>query len=723
MANSMHGSLTSAQLEAYLADRVLSSAAYDAHLERKVSMVTSALKTYLRSYESSGDQYAVSFLWPQEGREDLFGRTKRSCISLLDRLPQLMEATWGVATPKGFGNCCNISVLRSDHLHYCSTCVLHLLSETPGELVLEEVLDRDDAVEATAKLLNRVYHPVIAQSVLIIREHLSGVEGTVSLILCPNAGELLLTVHAKAALPVLQASQLQAALSTSSTLRRVVVDVIATDGTHNKCGKNSRDAKKISEASVIEYFTLPCLPSSVSLRFKECYGGLTNPVAEAAKLNWMVRTAMKVMSRIPASGRRQLLEVPSGLALYTIAVGKLFDESTCVVDGHKGKAAAAWGKLKLNSLEGKAKVVRGCLSNRISSLKEHSYDMVVVGVELNGMSDDVRDFLTNMNSVIYGWIVAPIILYFAGLLPRVARYVCWIHWIPVDVVYPKYKMEKNLERGGDWRPSTKREGKYVDVDGYKTHVYEIEPDLVDCKGAVVLIAGVGSDGTFFPRDEILNRLQNEGYQLLLIDLWGRGFSDCPQGGRYDASRFSKQIMAVVENLVPADRPVYLLGMSFGGCVVVHCAATNPDRINGVLTICPAGCGLGKLQEWFIPIIKRVKSPYCDILGTLAEVISYELFFDPEKYPKIHENTMIDWMYNPAFFRAYTRTLIDFPLRDGLVRFLPEVKCPVRVLLAGDDGTVNTPKVAEFLDTLTGSMKLLSYKIVPPPATRYGPHRA
>lgn len=39
-------------------------------------------------------------------------------------------------------------------------------------------------------------------------------------------------------------------------------------------------------------------------------------------------------------------------------------------------------------------------------------------------------------------------------------------------------------------------------------------------------------------------------------------------------------MAVVENLVPADRPVYLLGMSFGGCVVVHCAATNPDRING-----------------------------------------------------------------------------------------------------------------------------------------------
>lgn len=35
-------------------------------------------------------------------------------------------------------------------------------------------------------------------------------------------------------------------------------------------------------------------------------------------------------------------------------------------------------------------------------------------------------------------------------------------------------MEKNLERGGDWRPSTKREGKYVDVDGYKTHVRGIE---------------------------------------------------------------------------------------------------------------------------------------------------------------------------------------------------------------------------------------------------------
>lgn len=56
---------------------------------------------------------------------------------------------------------------------------------------------------------------------------------------------------------------------------------------------------------------------------------------------------------------------------------------------------------------------------------------------------------------------------------------------------------------------------------------------------MVLIAGVGSDGTFFPRDEILNRLQNEGYQLLLIDLWGRGFSDCPQGGEAGSNRIPR----------------------------------------------------------------------------------------------------------------------------------------------------------------------------------------
>ncbi|KAF4665961.1 hypothetical protein FOL47_004331, partial [Perkinsus chesapeaki] len=131
----------------------------------------------------------------------------------------------------------------------------------------------------------------------------------------------------------------------------------------------------------------------------------------------------------------------------------------------------------------------------------------------------------------------------------------------------------------------------------------------------------------------------------------------------------------------------------------------------VLAICPAGCGFGKLQEWFLPIIKRVKSPISDILGTLAEIISYELFFDPEKYPKIHENTMIDWMYNPAFFRAYTNTLRDFPLEDGLKRYLPEVKCPVRILLGGSDDTVNTPKVAEYLDTLKGSIDM-TYRIIP-----------
>ncbi|KAF4651050.1 hypothetical protein FOL47_000703 [Perkinsus chesapeaki] len=189
-----------------------------------------------------------------------------------------------------------------------------------------------------------------------------------------------------------------------------------------------------------------------------------------------------------------------------------------------------------------------------------------------------------MNTVIYGWIAAPILLYFAGLLPKVAFAMLigfigflWIWFIP------RYKAEKNQEQGGDWRPSTKREGEYVDVDGHKTHVYEIEPDTMECRGAIVLIAGVGSDGTFFPRDEILNRLQNEGYQLLLVDLWGRGFSDCPLDGRYDASRYSKQIMAAVNKFVPSDIPVYLLGMSLGGCVVVHCAAANPERISDMLS--------------------------------------------------------------------------------------------------------------------------------------------
>ncbi|KAF4700192.1 hypothetical protein FOZ62_000652 [Perkinsus olseni] len=261
-----------------------------------------------------------------------------------------------------------------------------------------------------------------------IRKHLAGVEGKVSIILCPNAGEMLITVHLeKGVAETVPEGSLQAAVQSSSAeLKRVVVDVIVNgkrsrlasttseagcNGTLSRSGdelchgrsseRDSRRSRKIRDAFVTEYYHVDNLQPDIRLRFKDGFKAVANPAVERQKLNWMVRTAIKCLSLLPVRGRRKLLEIPCGTSLYTVALGSLFDDSVCVVEGHKGKVAAAWGKLRLNSLEGKVKIVRGCPSSKIGVLREHEFDMAVVAVETSGIGDEVRSYLSTVPCIMY----------------------------------------------------------------------------------------------------------------------------------------------------------------------------------------------------------------------------------------------------------------------------------------------------------------------------------
>ncbi|KAF4740267.1 hypothetical protein FOZ63_006416, partial [Perkinsus olseni] len=157
----------------------------------------------------------------------------------------------------------------------------------------------------------------------------------------------------------------------------------------------------IRDAFVTEYYHVDNLQPDIRLRFKDGFKAVANPAVERQKLNWMVRTAIKCLSLLPVRGRRKLLEIPCGTSLYTVALGSLFDDSVCVVEGHKGKVAAAWGKLRLNSLEGKVKIVRGCPSSKIGVLREHEFDMAVVAVETSGIGDEVRSYLSTVPCIMY----------------------------------------------------------------------------------------------------------------------------------------------------------------------------------------------------------------------------------------------------------------------------------------------------------------------------------
>ena len=80
-----------------------------------------------------------------------------------------------------------------------------------------------------------------------------------------------------------------------------------------------------------------------------------------------------------------------------------------------------------------------------------------------------------------------------------------------------------------------------------------------------------------------------GFRTLVYDLYGRGYSDRPSGPQ-DRAFFLTQLEELLER-EGVTKPITLLGYSMGGSIAACFAAANPDRIDRLVLLAPAGMGL------------------------------------------------------------------------------------------------------------------------------------
>ncbi|MES2942141.1 MAG: alpha/beta hydrolase [Pseudomonadota bacterium] len=90
------------------------------------------------------------------------------------------------------------------------------------------------------------------------------------------------------------------------------------------------------------------------------------------------------------------------------------------------------------------------------------------------------------------------------------------------------------------------------------------------------------------------RLAQQGWQIIVPDRPGHGRS--PDPGRPDDAQADGSL---VSTLIDADG-VHLVGHSFGGCVALSAAASNPGRIRSLTIIEPAMAALAM----DIPVVKK-----------------------------------------------------------------------------------------------------------------------
>ena len=87
-------------------------------------------------------------------------------------------------------------------------------------------------------------------------------------------------------------------------------------------------------------------------------------------------------------------------------------------------------------------------------------------------------------------------------------------------------------------------------------------------------------------DSTFAKAKARGIPVLRLDLYGRGFSDNPEGP-YNVELFANQVVGLLDHLGIND-PVHLMGLSMGGAVISQIAAQHPERIQTLIYVDPSG---------------------------------------------------------------------------------------------------------------------------------------
>lgn len=197
-------------------------------------------------------------------------------------------------------------------------------------------------------------------------------------------------------------------------------------------------------------------------------------------------------------------------------------------------------------------------------------------------------------------------------------------------------------------------GKFVQLPEGVTHYDIAGPDSARL---VVLVHGFSVP--YYIWDSTAVALAASGYRVLRYDLYGRGFSDRPEGG-YDGTLYDEQLGALLDSLRVAE-PIDLVGLSFGGFVVSHFVTTHPDRVRTLTLVDPVSEGSDLPAMLRVPLI----GPWLWKVTVVPGMAEGQLtdFLHPENYP-----TWVD-QYRPQMrYKGFGRALLATAIMTSSVDF-------------------------------------------------------
>ena len=127
--------------------------------------------------------------------------------------------------------------------------------------------------------------------------------------------------------------------------------------------------------------------------------------------------------------------------------------------------------------------------------------------------------------------------------------------------------------------------KWIKLEGVSQDKSDFFPVVLSGKGEKVLLLH-GFDSCFLEYRRLKPFLEKKN-KLIIPDLYGFGFSPRSIGNKYGFKYLMRHLNSVL-NYFSDNQPIGIIGASMGGALALELARQNPQKINKLLLLSPAG---------------------------------------------------------------------------------------------------------------------------------------
>ena len=214
------------------------------------------------------------------------------------------------------------------------------------------------------------------------------------------------------------------------------------------------------------------------------------------------------------------------------------------------------------------------------------------------------------------------------------------------------------------------------------------------RAALLVVHGLAEHSGRY--EEFGRRMAENGISVYALDLRGHGQSDGRRGhaDRFelllqDLDRFRREVAGLLED----DTPVFMLGHSMGGLIVLRYIEEYDVAFGGAVVTSPWLATVMPLSRWKV-LLSGLLNRILPALPIDAGIDETYLSHDPLVVARYRDDPLVHRKITPRLFAEASMAM-------GLAMHRSDrIRVPLLLMLAGDDKLVDTHKSEAFARSLT-----------------------